>query len=229
MAMKHQSRSGAAAEPPVDQAPPAQRAELFQVFEIPDFEGRMTALRAQVSPWLAQVGTALAPSLAELAGGPIYPHVALHARRTVNPPEDTWVAFGPRARGYKAERHFKVAVSGGALRFLFEIGPEYEGKAAWAKRWRSTAPSLRPRLASSPTLAWFEHEHQEAPASLLTELSAADFVALADRLEKKRDGQLVLGVAIPRREALRLDGKLLAAEAGRVFGALAHGYRLAER
>ena len=61
---------------------------------------------------------------------------------------------------------------------------------------------------------------------MLTELSAADFVALADRLEKKREGQLVLGVAIPRREALRLDGKILATEAGRVFGALAHGYRL---
>ena len=36
-----------------------------------------------------------------------YPHVAKHARRSVNPPKDTWVAFATSKRGYKMLPHFK--------------------------------------------------------------------------------------------------------------------------
>jgi uncharacterized protein YktB (UPF0637 family) len=55
--------------------------------------------------------------------------VARHARRTVNPPDDTWVAFAPDRRGYKKHCHFKVAVSRNAVRFLFDVGPEHADKS----------------------------------------------------------------------------------------------------
>ena len=47
----------------------------------------------------------------DLAGRPVYVHVAKHARRTVNPPPETWAAFSHEARGYKKTPHFALAVS----------------------------------------------------------------------------------------------------------------------
>jgi uncharacterized protein YktB (UPF0637 family) len=67
----------------------------FRVFDLPAFADRMAAIRAQVRPKLEGLGAALAPDVAKLTGTEIHAHVAKHARRTVNPPADTWVAFGP--------------------------------------------------------------------------------------------------------------------------------------
>lgn len=101
-------------------------AKDFQVFDIPDFQGRMGAIRAQIRPKLEELGKALPPGIGRLVEGEVFAHVAKHARRTVNPPEDTWVAFGPDRRGYRKEVHFKVAISRHCVRFLFEVGPEYQ-------------------------------------------------------------------------------------------------------
>ncbi len=176
---------------------PAPRPQIFQVFAIADFADRMATIRGEVSPWLAQIGEAFAPPLSTLAGEALFPHVARHARRTVNPPEDTWVAFGPRSRGYKADPHFKVAVSGDGIRFLFEAGPELAGKGDWAARWQRSAGALHSHL-SRTDLAWFKNEHDAEPAARLGDLSRAELGDLAGRLLKGRDGQLVLGLAVSR-------------------------------
>src|SRR5215510_6264745 len=111
-------------------------AKEFQIFDIPGFAERMAAIRAEIRPKLEALGDALAPPLARIARVEVFPHVARHARRTVNPPDDTWVAFGPEARGYKRAGHFKVAVSRHCVRFLFEVGPEHADKKRWASAWR---------------------------------------------------------------------------------------------
>ncbi|MGH7394778.1 MAG: DUF1054 family protein, partial [Candidatus Methylomirabilales bacterium] len=103
-------------------------AKDFEVFTIPDFVGRMGGIRAQIQPKLLALGEVLAPALARQVGGDLFAHVAKHMRRTVNPPEDTWVAFGPEKRGYKKAQQLKVAISRHCVRFLFEVGPEYAEK-----------------------------------------------------------------------------------------------------
>ena len=40
----------------------------------------------------------------------VYLHIAKHARRTVNPPQDTWLAIADNKRGYKKHPHFQVGV-----------------------------------------------------------------------------------------------------------------------
>ncbi|MFB6261353.1 MAG: DUF1054 family protein [Thiohalorhabdaceae bacterium] len=81
------------------------------VFTIPGFDERMQAIRERIHPKLAQLGDAIVEPLSQKAGEPLHPHVAKHARRSVNPPEDTWVAFGPEKRGYKKHPYIGVAVS----------------------------------------------------------------------------------------------------------------------
>lgn len=201
-------------------------AKDFQVFAIPGFQGRMAALRGQVRPKLEALGEALLPELARLTGGEVFAHVAKHARRTVNPPDDTWVAFGPDRRGYKKARHFKVAVSRHCVRFLFEVGPEYAEKTQWAAAWKRHAPKLAPALRQARGLAWFKNEHDEEPAALLADLASEEIARLADELTRTRDGQLVVGRRVGEAEVVRWGTEEYQRTAIDTFKALAPLYRL---
>lgn len=195
-------------------------AQDFKVFELSGFQDRMAAIKGKVRPKLEGIGKALAPEIARRAGGDIFAHVAKHARRTVNPPDDTWVAFGPDKRGYKKDLHFKVAVSRHAMRFLFEAGPEYQRKARWAELWKKQADKLAPTLRKMSDAGWFKSEHDEEPTALLADLPSGDIKNLADALTRRRDGQLVIGRRLAEAEALKLRPEALRAQALATFEAL---------
>lgn len=84
--------------------------EDFQVFTINGLEARMTAIREQLQPKFRQLGEQLTVDLSSLIGDEMFLHIAKHARRTVNPPKDTWLAIGPNKRGYKKYPHFQVGL-----------------------------------------------------------------------------------------------------------------------
>ena len=117
----------------------------FKVFDIPGFKPRMEAIKSRIRPKLEAVGRELLPDVARIGGAPAFAHVAKHARRTVNPPDDTWVAFALDKRGYKKHCHFKVAVSRTGVRFLFEAGPEHAQKKRWLAAWKRHTPPARAR------------------------------------------------------------------------------------
>jgi uncharacterized protein YktB (UPF0637 family) len=145
---------------------PGFTATDFKVFDIPGFAPRMDAIRTRIRPKLEAAGRDLLADVSRIGGAPAFTHVAKHARRTVNPPDDTWVAFACDRRGYKKHCHFKLAISRGAVRFLFEAGPELAEKARWAAAWKRHAPQLAPVLRRARGLAWFENEHDEAPRAV---------------------------------------------------------------
>jgi uncharacterized protein YktB (UPF0637 family) len=207
-------------------AAPAFVSADFRVFDVPGFRPRMAEIRDRVRPKLEAFGHSLAPGVSRATGAETFAHVARHARRTVNPPDDTWVAFSPDARGYKKHAHFKVAVSRRAVRFLFEIGPEHADKRRWAASWKRSAGGLAPVLRRVRGLAWFGNEHDEAPAGLLADLAPEAVVALADGLTRARDGQLVLGRGVPAEEAARWTEAQYRTAALETFRALAPLYRL---
>ena len=118
----------------------------FRVFDVKGFKPRMSEIRGRIRPKLEAIGHSLTPAVSRATGGPAFAHVAKHARRTVNPPGDTWVAFCADGRGYKKHTHFKVAVSRRCVRFLFEVGPEHADKKKWAGAWKRSAGKLGPVL-----------------------------------------------------------------------------------
>jgi uncharacterized protein YktB (UPF0637 family) len=201
-------------------------ASDFKVFEIPGFKPRMEAIKTRIRPKLEAVGRDLLADVTRIGGGEAFAHVAKHARRTVNPPDDTWVAFAGDKRGYKKHCHFKVAVSRNAVRFLFEAGPEHAQKARWAAAWKRQAPKLIPVFRRARGLAWFKNEHDEKPAVVLSELSPDEVARLADHLTRSRDGQLVLGRAVMTEEAARWKPADYVRAARETFHLLAPLYRL---
>ena len=198
----------------------------FKVFDLQGFQSRMAAIRGQIRPKLEALGAELLPAVARATGAEAHAHVARHARRTVNTPDDTWVAFGRDRRGYKKGCHFKVAISRHCVRFLFEVGPEYAEKKKWSAAWKKQAPKLMPGLKKLKGLAWFKNEHDEEPAALLADLSTDEITRLTDELTRTRDGQLVLGRLVGEAEAAKWGAEDYRRAAGSSFEALAGLYRL---
>ena len=175
----------------------------FKVFDVVGFAPRMSEIRTRIRPKLEMLGQRLLPEVSRAIGSEAFPHVARHARRTVNPPDDTWVAFAPDKRGYKKHCHFKVAISRNAIRFLFEVGPEHADKKRWVAAWKKNAPKLGPVLKRMKGMAFFKNEHDEEPAALLADLSVDELAALGEEVLRTRDGQFVVGRAVPAAEAAR--------------------------
>ena len=205
---------------------PGFSAADFRVFEIPGFKPRMAAIKTRIRPKLEAAGRDLLPDVARIGGAPAFVHVARHARRTVNPPGDTWVAFAEDKRGYKKHCHFKLAVSRGAVRFLFEAGPEHADKKRWAAAWKRHTRQLVPVLRRARGLAWFKNEHDEEPAGILADMSGEDVARLGEELLRTRDGQLVLGRAVPADVAARWKPRDYSRAARETYHLLAPLYRL---
>jgi uncharacterized protein YktB (UPF0637 family) len=198
----------------------------FKVFDLEGFAPRMAAIRSRIRPKLEAAGRELLSDVARVAGAEVFPHVARHARRTVNPPDDTWVAFAPDRRGYKKHCHFKLAVSRGAVRFLFEAGPEHADKRRWLAAWKRDAPKLVPVLRRSAGLAWFKNEHDEAPAAALADLTPEEITRLGEELVRTRDGQLVLGRVVSTKKAASWKPADYLRAARETYHVLAPLYRL---
>jgi uncharacterized protein YktB (UPF0637 family) len=207
-------------------ASPAFVAADFKVFDVAGFQPRMAQIRERIRPKLEAMGHTVAPGVSRALGEDVFTHVARHARRTVNAPDDTWVAFGPDARGYKKHCHFKVAISRHAVRFLFEVGPEHADKRQWIGAWERNAGRLAPVLRRVRGLAWFKNEHDDEPAAPLADLPSERLADLADELTRIRDGQFVLGRRVGAEEAARWTEAQYRTAALETFRALAPLYRL---
>jgi uncharacterized protein YktB (UPF0637 family) len=195
----------------------------FKVFDIQDFNQRMAAIRTRIRPKLTSIGQGVAPKLSQLVDRPLHVHVARHARRTVNAPDDTWAAFGNSPRGYKKDVHFKIAISRHCVRLLFEAGPEYYAKTEWVRGWYGEFAEVVNDLRSHKTLAWFSNEHDEDPAFQLAAVAPAEIKRLPEELTRRKDGrgQFVLGARVDAKDFLRLTPRQVENLAVKTFEPLA--------
>ena len=72
----------------------------------------MAGLSKKFDLSLKNLGKHYSHYFSHILGEEYFTHVAKHARRSVNPPKDSWVAFAPYKRGYKAFPHFQIGLWG---------------------------------------------------------------------------------------------------------------------
>ena len=82
----------------------------LEIFQVSGFADRMQLIVDEIHPKLSKLGELLQPQLSRLVSHQLYPHIAQHARRTVNPPDETWVAFAPDEKNYKPFVRFELCV-----------------------------------------------------------------------------------------------------------------------
>ena len=114
----------------------------FEVFKVDDFSERMQQIYAHVRPKLVRLGDELAPELRRNLHLDFFPHVAKHARRTVNPPPETWAAFGPSPGGYKRYGYLALCISGVGLHARVVVKSEADDRPAMARNLTAHAAQL---------------------------------------------------------------------------------------
>lgn len=173
----------------------------FELFAIPDFSGRMAALREHLKPKLIELGADLRGPIEEATGVPTFPHVAQHLRRRVNPPERTWVAFARQKNGYKRWTHYRVSVGGDSVRLSVFVEDDADDKAPFGGYLTENAPTLLKALRDTP-ISWLTLTedrpvpHSEITTQTLTELGA--------RLQRRKLLKFEAGVVLKPEEACAL-------------------------
>ena len=121
--------------------------EAFDTFEIEGLEQRMHAIRERIQPVFKQIGQEVSPDLTVNLAEDMYVHIAQHARRKVNPPKDTWMAFSPNKRGYKKHPHFQVGLFDDHLFIWLAYIYELPNKSQYAANyWITGAVACLPSI-----------------------------------------------------------------------------------
>jgi uncharacterized protein YktB (UPF0637 family) len=174
----------------------------FEVFGIAGFGARMEKIYEHVRPKLTRLGNELAPELARQLKLEFFPHVAKHMRRTVNPPPETWVAFGPSARGYKRYGYLAVCISGAGLHARAVVKADADNRAEMGERLKARSGYLAKEFAGTKIARYEKWDFARMPVALPAAREL--FAELAEDLRKKT-GWIDLGFGWPVREALRLE------------------------
>ncbi|XOQ16617.1 MAG: UPF0637 protein ABC2405 [Shouchella clausii] len=150
----------------------------FETFLIDGLEERMAAIRSNIQPKFQVIGAELRDELSTLLGNEMFLHIAQHARRTTNPPNDTWLAVAGNKRGYKKHPHFQVGLFDDHLfiwlAFIYEL-PE---KGNIAKTFLENKQLIEEIVPSNYVVSV---DHTKKEANPLSELD------LTQSLERFRD------------------------------------------
>lgn len=174
----------------------------FKVFDIEGLEPRMNALIENIRPKLENLGSHFSEYLTELTGEEQFAHVAKHARRKTNPPDDTWVSFSTNPRGYKMMPHFQIGLFGDHAFCMYGVIYESPDKKAAADKWLDDFGNFR----DFPQSYEVSLDHMKPKKTPLADMSDEDLEAGLVRLKNVKKGEFLVGkVYRPDDEAFESD------------------------
>jgi uncharacterized protein YktB (UPF0637 family) len=174
----------------------------FRIFEVGGFSARMQLIYEYVRPKLVRLGDELAPELARRLHMEFFPHVAKHMRRTVNPPPETWAAWGPSPKGYKRYGYLALCISRAGIHARAVVKPEADRREQMARLLRARAAQIERAFGATRLGLYDKWDRRGLPEPVGA--GRALFESLADALAQKT-GAIDVGFGWPAREALRLD------------------------
>ncbi len=174
----------------------------FEVFGVDGFSERMQQIYAHVRPKLIRLGDELASGIARRLHMEFFPHVAKHARRTVNPPSETWAAFGPSPKGYTRFGYLALCISGAGIHARTVVKSEADKRPEIGRLLKARRAQLAEAFNGTGIARYDKWDFRQMPEETAAE---ADFFStLGDNLEKKSGG-IDVGFGWRVKEALRLD------------------------
>ncbi len=200
----------------------------FSVFEIEGLQPRMDALIANVRPKLDELGRGIAPFLSAQCGEEMYPHVAKHARRTVHPPNDTWVAWATSKRGYKALPHFQVGLFADYLFIVMAVIYESPNKTVLSRALRANENEVLNLVpAGMQSEFYWSVDHTKPGGVKHSELGREGLRLIADRLATVKQSEVLCGRFLQKDDPRLQDGGTLARTVEDTFETLLPLYRMA--
>ena len=174
---------------------PGFAPEDFEVFEAPEFGDRMPLLKQRITPKLKQLAAALTSRMADTTGETVFPHVALHLRRSVNPPVETWAAFARAARAYKPFVHYRVGISLDKVRVMVFVEDYAEDKLLFAKNLGRNAAGLAAWCLHHPTIHGYDILGKDDQPCAGRTLNSRALRPFAARLQQVKGQHARFGIA----------------------------------
>lgn len=174
----------------------------FKVFEVEGFNERMQQIYAHVRPKLLRLGDELAPSIARRLHMEFFPHVAKHARRSVNPPPETWAAFGPSPKGYKRFGYLALCISGAGIHARAVVKSEADKRDEIGASLKARSAQLAKAFNGTQIARYEKWDFRQLPPEVGAD---ADFFSALGLALQKKSGGIDVGFGWPVKEALRLD------------------------
>ena len=172
----------------------------FDLFLIEGLENRMSKLQSRVQPKFDLLGRHFADRLSAHGTDEFFPHVAKHARRTVNPPTDSWVAFAPSKRGYKALSHFQIGLWKTHLFIIIAVIYENPDKEGISERLLQNMSIL----TSLPKSYIVSGDHMKPDAIHISEARTEGLEKLLVRLQTVKKAEFLVGRHLSREEAVNM-------------------------
>lgn len=174
----------------------------FRAMSVDGLEPRMAAIQTQIQPKFRALAEELLPDLTDKAGSPFYAHIARHARRTVNPPDSTWVAFSCNKRSYKKFPHFQFGIWSTHLFFWFALIEEYPAKQVFADYLLQHESQI---FRTIPDKFSWSPDHMEPLAYAGNELTDGELMNLFKRLKSIKKAELLCGFTLTKKEAGKMS------------------------
>ncbi|HDL8951370.1 TPA: YktB family protein [Staphylococcus aureus] len=179
----------------------------FKAFNVEGLDARMEALNEYIRPQLHELGEYFSDFFTSQTGETFYPHVAKHARRSVNPPKDTWVAFATNKRGYKMLPLFQIGMFEDQLFVMFGIMHEAKDKATRAKVFERKFKAIQ-QLPDDYRVCL---DHMKPDKPFIKDLTDDDLKEAIQRAINVKKGEFFIARAItPQDKRLKSDKAFIA-------------------
>lgn len=192
----------------------------FQTFHIDGLEERMTAIQERIQPKFKIIGETLSSDLTAMAGTEMFLHIAKHARRTVNPPKDTWLAIANNKRGYKKHPHFQVGLFDDHAFLWLAYIYELPDKAEFAKRFLDNVDTIKEKVPGEFVISM---DHMKKDATRLDEI---ELIKSLERFRDVKKAEFLIGRHIPAGHPILKDGDKFMSLARDTFETLIPIYKL---
>ncbi len=197
----------------------------FDVFTVDGLDARMDAIKTRIRPKLEWIGRHFAPTLSAATGNEMFYHVAKHARRTVNPPDDTWVAWAGDKRGYKKHPHFQFGLWGTHLFVWYALIYESPYKQAVGETMERQIDEI---LRIVPDDFRWSQDHTLPESEAQSALGKDGVLRLIQRLQTVKKAEILCGVTIDRHDPIVADGEKLLERLENAFAVLTRLYTLCQ-
>ncbi|MDO8526376.1 MAG: DUF1054 family protein [Deltaproteobacteria bacterium] len=167
----------------------------LEIFQIQGFADRMQLIADNIHPKLAKLGELLQPQLSRLVAHQLYPSLLQHARRTVNPPEETWVAFCPDEKGSKAFTHFTLCVGAIGVQARVTVRQECKDRKAFSQNLLANAEKLKDLKGNKEMADYTRRDAEQRPASVTDWVPF--FTESARKLKESQSSVFDIGINLP--------------------------------
>lgn len=195
------------------------QTEDFTTFSIDGLSERMEAIQQRIQPKFQAIYNEIADDLDEITGIPMHLHIARHARRTVNPPADTWSAYCHNKRGYKKHPHFQVGLWHDNVFVWLAYIYELPGKQTIGENFMENVEDLRKLI---PHHYHISKDHMQNEAEVIQN---ADVEATLQRFTTVKKGELLIGRRFDKNDEILYDGERFIAELKDIIRTLAPLYQ----